>query len=286
VILDKSGSMGGRPWTQVQNAAAKMENLVKKSDKVNLSFVLYDSKAQFSDANSIQNTRAGGLTNFVDTFKKIEEHMINLKKSGMAKKLIVFFMTDGEDTVSNPNAINLAKEHLQAEMSNYGAEVIVNVLGFSANHDDRFLESLSLLGTSDGSYQFLCEDTGEVALEKHLCQLIEGATGLVGKSAYVTLEFSKDSGHKFLGNWFGQDFEMTEISLHAFIQIGESTSKLETSKFVLLQQDPKDLHLKIRVQQDLLATSETSEGEIETVKIQENEDKEVLMVELRKLRAR
>ena len=89
-----------------------------------------------------------------------------------------------------------------------------------------------------------------------------------------------------MGNWFGQDFGMTEISLHAFIQIGESTSKLEPSKFVLLQQDQKDLHLKIRVQQDLLATSETSEGEIETVKIQDNEDKEVLMVELRKLRAR
>ena len=140
--------------------------------QVNLSFVLYDSKAQFSDANSIQNTRANGMTNFVDTFKKIEEHMINLKKSGMAKKLIIFFMTDGEDTVSKPNAINLSKEHLQAEMSNYGAEVIVNVLGFSANHDDRFLESLSLMGTSDGSYQFLCEDTGEVALEKHLCQLV------------------------------------------------------------------------------------------------------------------
>ena len=133
---------------------------------------MYDSNAQFSDALSIQNTRASGMTNFVDTFKKIEEHMINLKKSATAKKLIVFFMTDGEDTVSNPNAINLAKEHLQAEMSNYGAEVIVNVLGFSANHDDRFLESLSLLGTSDGSYQFLCEDTGEVALEKHLCQLV------------------------------------------------------------------------------------------------------------------
>ena len=67
-------------------------------------------------------------------------------------------MTDGEDTVNTPSAINCAKEHLQAEMATYGAEVIVNVLGFSANHDDRFLESLSLLGTSDGSYQFIGKD--------------------------------------------------------------------------------------------------------------------------------
>ena len=49
VILDKSGSMGGRPWTQVQNAAAKMENLVKKSDKVNV--------FEFSRLNSITKMR-------------------------------------------------------------------------------------------------------------------------------------------------------------------------------------------------------------------------------------
>ena len=126
--------------------------------QVNLSFVVYDSKAQFSDALTIQTTRASGMTNFVDAFLKIEEHMTKLKTSNsqdVNPKLIVFFMTDGEDTVSKPSAINCAKEHLQAEMGKYGAEVIVNVLGFSANHDDRFLESLSLLGTSDGSYQFI-----------------------------------------------------------------------------------------------------------------------------------
>ena len=38
-------------------------------------------------------------------------------------------------------------------MATYGEEVIVNVLGFNENHDDAFLESLSLLGTSDGSYR-------------------------------------------------------------------------------------------------------------------------------------
>lgn len=46
-----------------------------------------------------------------------------------------------------------AKEHLQSAMTAYGEEVIVNVLGFNENHDDAFLESLSLLGTSDGSYR-------------------------------------------------------------------------------------------------------------------------------------
>ena len=38
-------------------------------------------------------------------------------------------------------------------MAAHGEEVIVNVLGFNEHHDDAFLESLSLLGTSDGSYR-------------------------------------------------------------------------------------------------------------------------------------
>ena len=124
-------------------------------------------------------------------------------------------------------------------------------------------------------------------MEKHLCQLIEGATGLVGKSAFVSLEFAQDSGYQFLGNWMGKDFGMTQVSLHAFIQVGESSSKLETSKFVLLKSGiriPDDLQLMIKVHQDLLETSEITEGEIQTLNI--SEEKEGLVVELRKLRAR
>merc|ERR1711860_415666 len=60
----------------------------------------------------------------------------------------------------------------------------------------------------------------------------------------------------------GKDFGMTQLSLHAFIQVGETSSKLETSKFVLLKsgiRNPEDLQLKIKVHQDLLKTSESSE---------------------------
>ena len=48
--------------------------------------------------------------------------------------------------------------------------------------------------------------------------------------------------------------------------------------------NPEDLRLKIKVHQDLLGTSEITEGEIQTLKI--DEEKEGLVVELRKLRAR
>jgi hypothetical protein len=49
----------------------------------------------------------------------------------------------------------MAQEHLQTLILGYGAEVIFHVLGFSAAHNEEFLESLTFLGTSDGSYSFV-----------------------------------------------------------------------------------------------------------------------------------
>jgi hypothetical protein len=47
------------------------------------------------------------------------------------------------------------QEHLQKTLLDSGSEVVFHVLGFSANHNAPFLESLSFLGTSDGSYSYV-----------------------------------------------------------------------------------------------------------------------------------
>ena len=128
VILDKSGSMDGRPWRQVQRAAEKMAKIVQQ--KVGIKFLVYDSKAQFTTEPAIQDMRSGGSTNFIATFEKIQEHMKNLlaklnpnkgafgrpsskTQKEKPRKLFVFFMTDGEDTVNEGKDIIKAREHLQ-----------------------------------------------------------------------------------------------------------------------------------------------------------------------------
>ena len=40
-------------------------------------------------------------------------------------------------------------------------EVIFNVLGFAEHHNEDFLESLALIGTSDGSYSFVSPKEGK-----------------------------------------------------------------------------------------------------------------------------
>ena len=50
-------------------------------------------------------------------------------------------MTDGQDTCNSPKDIMVAQEHLQAEIENFGGEVIFNVLGFSDDHNEEFSDS-------------------------------------------------------------------------------------------------------------------------------------------------
>ena len=77
------------------------------------------------------------------------------------------------------------------------------------------------------------------------------------------------------------------MELQVFIQPGEMTSKLETSKFVLVKsvmKNPTDLKLKINLLQNLLEKNEISlEAQVQDLNMEVIEQDP--MVELRKLRA-
>ena len=91
---------------------------------------------------------------------------------------------------------------------------IFHVLGFSSEHHDHFLETLSILGTADGSYSFIPEDTSNDALERRLYDLVHGAVSMVGKYVYIYLAFDERCGHKFLGHWFGAKVGTNDATLH------------------------------------------------------------------------
>ena len=61
-----------------------------------------------------------------------------------------------------------AQEHLQTVILGYGAEVIFHVMGFSAQHNEQFLESLSFLGTSDGSYSYVSPNVSNLKQTKKI----------------------------------------------------------------------------------------------------------------------
>ena len=56
-----------------------------------------------------------------------------------------------------------------------------NVLGFSQQHDDNFLNLLSLIGTSDGSYNFVSPSEGDSALHEILVGMVSNFSTSIGR---------------------------------------------------------------------------------------------------------
>ena len=178
------------------------------------------------DKASIEKIRAGGSTSFVAVFKQLSA-IFKDKSEDASKAFFVFFMTDGEDTVSSPKEIMQQKEMMQTEIEKFGAEVVFHVLGFSEHHDEQFLESLTFLGTSDGTYSFVTPSEGERAVEERLVALVQSTSSAVGRSLNIEMK-SKDL--QFLGDTFGEGKE--EVVVPAMVSKQAGTIRIATKKFV------------------------------------------------------
>ena len=62
------------------------------------------------------------------------------------------------------------------------------MLGFSNDHDEEFLESLTYMGTSDGTYNFVNEREGEKALEERLMELLRSTSSVFGKIVNIQVK--------------------------------------------------------------------------------------------------
>jgi len=263
VIVDRSGSMGGKPWEQVQQALIKILELTKNEANINVKTISYNHVAQFlqlsgdtnSDTKTINAIRSSGSTNFVDVFEKLS-NMFKSKEIDPSKAYFIYFMTDGEDTCNNEKEIMKAKEKLQTDIELSGAAAVVHVLGFSDSHDEEFLESLTYLGTSDGTYSFVSPKEGEKALEERILSLIKSVSSFVGRN--VSIEIIGEN-IEFIGNKVGET--STEIVLPAVFTKKDGQIKIDTKKFVRIKDEnaPK-FSLK------LIDNSKSSESKVAGIK--------------------
>merc|ERR1711874_363475 len=194
VVVDRSGSMGGTPWAQVQQALVQMIRMTKQDGNIKMRALAYNSDTtevqltgdEETDKRTIQGFRASGSTSFVSTFNRLGE-IFSDEKQDPSKTYFVFFMTDGNDTCSNARQIMAEKEKLQTQIEKFGAQVIFHAIGFSEDHDEAFLESLTYIGTADGSYSFVSPSEGDRALEEILLALVKTTSSVVGKCSNIEI---------------------------------------------------------------------------------------------------
>ena len=178
------------------------------------------------DKASIDKIRASGSTSFVAVFKHLSA-IFKDKTEDASKAFFVFFMTDGEDTVSSPKEIMQQKELMQTDIEKFGAEVVFHVLGFSEQHDEQFLESLTFLGTSDGTYSFVSPSEGGKAIEERLIALVQSTSSAVGRSLNIEM---KSNDLQFLGDTFGEG--KAEVVVPAMVSKNNGVVRIATKKFV------------------------------------------------------
>merc|ERR1712147_420089 len=250
-IVDRSGSMQGNPWKQVQGGLTKMLELTRSQENIRIRVISYNQEASQValtgesqvDKASIDKIRASGSTSFVAVFKHLSA-IFKDKTEDASKAFFVFFMTDGEDTVSSPKEIMQQKELMQTDIEKFGAEVVFHVLGFSEQHDEQFLESLTFLGTSDGTYSFVSPSEGGEAIEERLVALVQSTSSAVGRSLNIE---KKSNDLLFLGDTFGEG--KTEVVVPAMVSKKMSTCKgspkLELKIYEKLTGAPKAIEAKI-----------------------------------------
>jgi len=299
VVVDKSGSMQGKPWKQVQSALIKMLDITRGTN--NCHVISYNQNAEqmklsgnrSADKSLIESTRAGGSTNFVAVFQtlgkmfKPEKGLFSLLNMDTGKKVTdnsapyyIFLMTDGQDTCNSPKDIITAKEHLQAEIEKFGGEVIFNVLGFSDDHNEEFLENLALIGTSDGSYSFVSPSEGDKALEERLVALVESTSNSIGR--LVNIEINGENV-EVLGEWLGEAEK--EAILPAVLSKKGDKITISTKKFVRIRKG-EDAKMTLRLHEKLRGDTKPVDAIIKSFeKIELTDKNEVDIHNLKKLRS-
>lgn len=152
LILDHSGSMGGRPIDTVKRAAQQLIERLSPIDRI--SIVAFDHKAKVLVANQlldnpaslklqINQLKAGGGTSIDEGLRLGIEELAKSKKENVSQ---AFLLTDGENEHGdNDRCLKLAK--LAADYN-----LTVNTLGFGDNWNQDILEKIADAGGGTLSY--------------------------------------------------------------------------------------------------------------------------------------
>ena len=182
MVADRSGSMSGRPWTQVEHAIVHIVSMARLSKMVDLGIVVYGSDAKMvqhpydiTSTNLLPLQIAGGGTNFDAAF---HETFMLLKQKTETENIVfnsitVAFLTDGQSTCSAEANIQLL-ENIRLKVKTWkGPPITLHSIGFSNACDRNFLEEIRKSGHQEGLFRFTDYNDDADALSAKLSTLFE-----------------------------------------------------------------------------------------------------------------
>merc|ERR1712004_899278 len=128
-------------------------------------------------------------------------------------------------------------------------------------HGEQFLESLTFLGTSDGTYSFVSPSEGGEAIEERLVALVQSTSSAVGRSLNIEM---KSNDLQFLGDTFGEG--KAEVVVPAMVSKNNGVVGIATKKFVkkmpTCKGSPK---LELKIYEKLTGAPKAIEAKIVTL---------------------
>ncbi len=182
-VCDRSGSMSGQPWSQVEEALLHMIGLSQGNKVVQLGCIMYESTAEIIDISRVSraNIRSyftGGGTVFPAAFVRIGE-LLRANRNGVFDRAVVAFMTDGQ---SGQDRNMLATELRGVINNSWQRPIVVHTIGFGACDKD-LLELLRGCGSEEGVFRFADANDSADTLTLKITDLFDE----VSRAAYVEL---------------------------------------------------------------------------------------------------
>eukprot|EP00850_Spirogloea_muscicola_P008301 SM000044S15948 [mRNA] locus=s44:145927:153991:- [translate_table: standard] len=228
LVLDRSGSMSGGPWSEVQAATAYIESeakkRAKKGDATSVKYIMYESSAYEATYADVQAAKARGGTNFVAAYNEI---VACISRSEAAESYVVSFLTDGEANHDHEQDAEMAKLQQYLCTGVGGAQTVVHTIGFGHTHDLSLLEKLRLCGSKEGYYRY-CEGGGRnsASISSKFADLFDFVSSAVditydiGGGAIPTLAHVSD-GKIVLEAWL-ESSDPTPASVRVRLGTGDS----------------------------------------------------------------
>lgn len=141
-VVDKSGSMGGSPFTLLKESINKLLPLVTESFK-KIQFITFDSQAREVSYDEFLKMNASGGTSFNNAHLKLIECLNQYDESHSFQ---IIYFTDGEDSSVN---FDIMTRFLR----NTKKSITFNTCGFGLNHDANLLTKLTQMSLTHGFYK-------------------------------------------------------------------------------------------------------------------------------------
>jgi ankyrin repeat protein len=201
-VVDRSGSMAGNPWRQVETALLHIMGLTRSNPMVKTIIVAYDSSSEIINTsgtpdevnNKIRSMFTGGGTNFRAAFDKVKEvlgkYTFTEEQCGenSVSNVTIAFLTDGQSGEKADALIKVFNDTLKDCWSK--GPLSVHSIGFGGGCDKDLLEGLRKTGSVEGTFRF-AEPSDDADT---LCHKLTSLFDVASKSSVVSVNLNFGQG--------------------------------------------------------------------------------------------